>query len=355
MTTPRELCHAALRMEETERVPVFLDMEGIARRALGVSFEDFCRDGELAARAYIAMNELIGDDMIRPYFDVAVESDGFGQPTVYAADEAPHADRNWQLIQSPDDYYKIEPFDVEEAERIKQTLRMVDVLVAEVGDRISLNGEPMDPMVTLGNMRGMEALLMDCVLHKEAVKHALRIVTDIEIAYAQALVKHGCDVLTNCWDYGNPSIMSEKLWREVVADDYRRFYKGMKETGAYVVAHMCDPHPYVDLGFEIGYFDAIQNWGMPKGCADWAEFKEKYGSKVCIAGGWSPVRLTEIDAAQVKKESKELIRILGKGGGLILGPGCEYPYSGPIINCKAMVDAAAEMAAEAKGQSEAMR
>ena len=40
--------------------------------------------------------------------------------------------RSWQLIQSIDDYYKIEPFDVEEAERIGQTLRMVDVLVAEV-------------------------------------------------------------------------------------------------------------------------------------------------------------------------------------------------------------------------------
>jgi uroporphyrinogen decarboxylase len=196
---------------------------------------------------------------------------------------------------------------------------------------------------------------MDCVLHPEAVKHALKIVTDIEIAYAQALVRHGCDVLTNCWDYGNPSIMSEKLWRAVVGDDYRRFYKAMKETGVYVIAHMCDPHPYIDLGFEIGYFDAIQSWGMPKGCADWAEFKQKYGSRVCIAGGWSPVRLTEINAAQVKEESKELIRVLGKGGGLILGPGCEYPYSGPIINCKAMVDAAAEMAAGTTGQSEATR
>jgi uroporphyrinogen decarboxylase len=342
MATPKELCHAALRMEETERIPVFIDIEGLARKATGISHAQFCQDGELAARALIDMNHLVGDDMIRPYFDVCIESDGFGMPTVYPDDEAAYADRTRHIITSPDDYHKLERYDVEEAPRIKQVLRMVDILVEEVGDTVSLNGEPMDPMVTLGNMRGMEALLMDSVKYPDDVRAALEVVTDVEIDYSRALVAHGCDVLTNCWDYGNPSIISEKLWMSVVAPSFRRLYAAIKETGVPLIAHMCDPHPYVDMGFEIGYFDALQTWGMPKGCADWAEFKAKYGSRVCIAGGWSPVRLTEIGFEQVKAETKELLDVLAPGGGLIIGPGCEYPYDGPIANARAIVEAAAE-------------
>lgn len=43
--TPKERVHAAYRFEEVDRVPVFTRHEAIARRALGISLEEWARDG----------------------------------------------------------------------------------------------------------------------------------------------------------------------------------------------------------------------------------------------------------------------------------------------------------------------
>ena len=37
-----------------------------------------------------------------------------------------------------------------------------------------------------------------------------------------------------------------------------------------------------------------------------------------------------------------MIESLGKGGGFVLGPTCEFPSHGPIANAKALMDAAVE-------------
>lgn len=343
--TPKERMHAAMRFEEVDRVPVFTRHEAIARRALGISLEEWARDGEVSAKAQIAMTDLIGDDCIMAYIDSCVESDGYGQRTIFQRDEMPYSDATHFVIETVDDYYALEPYDIEAAPRIVETLKKVDVLVAERGETHSLVGEPYEPFVTLANLRGMERLLADCIKHPEAVKHALGVVTDVAIAYMRALVAHGCDVINICWDYGNPSIMSAKMWMDLEGDCMRRLYQATRDTGVWVSTHMCDSRPYIELALEIGNTDTIQNWAMPKGCADWAEFKEKYGRIWSITGGWNPVELNALSEEEVKAKSKDLIRVLGKGGGFVLSLACEFPYNGPIINGKAMVDASKEMAA----------
>lgn len=350
--TPKERVHAAYRFEETDRCPVSTRHEALARRALGITLEEWARDGELSGKAQVAMTKIVGDDLLMAYIDTGVEADGFGQRTVFFEEEAPYAESTSFVISSPDDYYALEPYEVAAAPRIIETLKKVDVMVAELGETHAITGEPMEPFVTLGNLRGLDGVLMDCIRHPEAVKHGLEIVTDVEIAYTKLLVEHGCDVINVCWDYGNVAIMSEPMWMDLQGDCMKRFYQAIKDTGVWVSTHMCDSKPYVDAVPLIGNTDTIQNWAMPKGCSGWPEFKEKYGEQFSFTGGWNPVRIDKLNYDEVYEESKQLIRMLdnngdGTGGGYVLSTSCEYPYNGPIINAIAMVDAAKDMAAGA--------
>lgn len=125
----------------------------------------------------------------------------------------------------------------------------------------------------------------------------------------------------------------------------RRLHRAIREKGCYLLIHDCDPNPYVDASFEVGDFDAFCLWSLPKniGLSNWREFKEKYGH-VCLNGVWEPRVLgVEYNYDQVRETSKQMIRDLGPTG-FILGPGCEFPANGAIINARAMVDASKEMA-----------
>ncbi len=345
MMTSKERMEAAFQCREVDRVPVFCEQGGINRRALGISYYDMVTNGELNARTDLAWHDLIGDDGVGVYFDTCVLAEGFGQKLIYMNDEPPYPDPSQYMLKSVDDYEKLERFDVLSIPRFQEQLKGTDIVVDKAGDDILVRSISVEPFVTLGEMRGMQQLLMDCVRYPEEVRAALEIVTDMEIDYCRALIDHGTRWIMLCHDYGNASIMSEKLWLDLELDCMRRLHRAIREKGCYLLIHDCDPNPYVDASFEVGDFDAFCLWSLPKniGLSNWREFKEKYGH-VCLNGVWEPRVLgVEYNYDQVRETSKQMIRDLGPTG-FILGPGCEFPANGAIINARAMVDASKEMA-----------
>jgi uroporphyrinogen decarboxylase len=341
MTTPKERVDAAFALSTADRVPVWNKAIGLCRRIVGIGYGEFLQNADIAARCYLAWNDLIGDDMLMAYLDVAVEAEGFGQKTLFFDDEASVSDPNDRLIRTPDDYAKLERYDVEAVPRIKETLRLAEILAQERGETHHIIGTPMEPLVTLGNMRGMTELLMDCVRHRDEVDYALDVVTDVEIAYAKALIDHGVTVIQFCPDYNNPSVMGEKMIREIEGKYLSRFLAEVGGRGAKVIIHNCSSSPYVDLAFEFGEFDAFLLSSLPKGCASWQEFKETYGRRVAICGHLDPTPLgTKWTYDETMAVCRTHIEELGAGGGFILTPGCEFPANGSMQNAKAMVDSA---------------
>jgi len=341
--TSRQRIDAVLRGETPDRVPVFTAGHGVTRHMLGVSYGEMVQSVHLMASCMLAWQDLIGDDRLMAYFDMMVEAAGFGQGMVFQEEQPAYSDKDDLLIKTPDDYLKLERYDVEQAERIRMTLDVAEILFDKRGDTVPVAAIVAEPMVVLGLLRGMEALLMDCIRHPEEVKQGLEVVTDVVIDYSRALVKRGVSVIVNCHDYGNRSIMSEKLWMSLQGDCLRRMNRAIKDTGATLIIHNCDAAPYIDAAFdEIGGVDVYQAAALPSSCADWSEYKSKYGSQAVLFGTWWPPELASVDAAEVRARSKTMIQDLGQGGGFILGPTCEFPSHGPIANAKALVDAAVE-------------
>lgn len=344
MMTSKERVEAAFAFGEVDRVPVWTHITGLSRRALGVTYSDYELDPEVAARCQIAWNDLMDDDFVYCFLDVAAEAAGFGQKMLYPRDEAANPDPSDYLIKSPDDYHKLVPYDVYAAPRVSETVRVAEIVNSEKGDTRALLSTPLEPLVTLGLMRGVTDLLMDCVRYPDDVRAGLDIVTDMSIEYTRALVKAGVSVIQYAHDYGNRAMMGPKMWLDLERDHLRRYQAAVQEMGARLFCHNCDKVPYVDEAFDdVGYLDAIMVWSLPQGCANWSEFKDRYGSRKAIMGCIEPVHFgTELNYHQAKAEALEQLKTFASGGGYILSTACEFPANGSMHNAKAMVDACKE-------------
>jgi uroporphyrinogen decarboxylase len=74
---------------------------------------------------------------------------------------------------------------------------------------------------------------------------------------------------------------------------------------------------------------------------DPAELKRRFGDRLCFEGGVSvQTTLPFGTPGDVRAEVEELIRVLGKGGGYILGPSHAIQAGTPPENVVAMYDAA---------------
>lgn len=342
MMTSLERVEAAFQLKEPDRVPVQLRLLGGRRRVTGVYYSDLVQNGELAAKCALETQELLEDDLLYAMLDMSVEPEGFGQKMIYMKDEVPYPDPNNLIIKSPDDYHKLERFDVKKANRCRELIKMADILANEKGSTHPITSLVAEPLVVLGHMRGMEALLKDCIKYPAAVKIGVEIVTDVIIDLSKALIDVGVKYLTLCHDYGNGSIMREDLFLEIEKEALGRWHKVIKETDTKLNIHNCGNPPYIDAAFSIGEFDCYQLCYLPKNCTSWIEFKEKYGKNVCILGPLNPTRSGLISPIELKADCKRYIEELGKGGGYILGPGCEFPANASMLNYKAVVDAAKE-------------
>jgi len=343
MMTSKERMEAAFKCEEVDRVPVFCEQGGINRRALGITYQEMVTDGEKCAATDLAWHDLIGDDGVGVYFDTCVLAESYGQPLIYLKDEPPYPDPERYILTSPDGYHQLEPIDLMEAPRFREQIKGIEMIAELAGDEVLPRTLSIEPFVTLGEMRGMQQLLVDCVRHPEDVRSGLEAVTDMEIEFCRKVIDAGVRWIMLCHDYGNSSLMSQKMWMDLEGDCLKRLHRAIREKGCYLLVHDCDPNPYVDAAYELGDFDAFCLWSLPKDMSDWREFKAKYGH-VCLNGVWEPTPLgTQRTYDQVVAESKQMIADLGPTG-FILGPGCEFPQNGSILNAVAMVDASKEAA-----------
>jgi len=109
----------------------------------------------------------------------------------------------------------------------------------------------------------------------------------------------------------------------------------------------------IELGYTTSSFcegiwdERLEYWlEIPKGKAilrfertDMVKAKEVLGGHHCITGGVPPTILEAGTPSEVEEYCKKLIKVCGKGGGFILGPGSSIDCAKPE-NLKAMVDAA---------------
>lgn len=189
-------------------------------------------------------------------------------------------------------------------------------------------------------LRGMENLLMDMILNPKFVDEMLDAITDYNLRIIDIATEYKIDGFHFGDDWGQQQglIMGPKHWRRFIKPRMARMYERVISKGLIVSQHSCgDIHEIfpdlIDIGLNI--YQTFQ----PE-IYDLRKVKSEYGKHLTFWGGISTQRLLPFASPdEVRRVTRETIRIMGEDGGYIAAPTHAIPGDVPPENVVAMIEA----------------
>lgn len=331
--SPAALVEAALRHEETDRIPynvMFSPPAAAALRAyVGVADEDEwaapclylfgCRDKPLYASPAV-----YGPTITDQWGVVWATSDlDRGYPVTHPLRGA--ADLRQYAWPDPLDRRRWEGV-AEDAARHPDRFRVA--VVGDLWERAHF-------------LCGLDQLLADLQERPAFVGELLDRIADYVVVTLRGLVRHKPDAIFVSDDYGlqRSLMMRPAVWREVVRPRLARILEEGRRHGCRSMLHSCGHvteivPDLIELGLDI--LHPIQPEAM-----DISLLKREFGGHITFCGGISTQGLLPRGTPeQVRKEVVRLAAEMGRGGGYILEPGITLQADVPPANTAALIEAA---------------
>ena len=344
----RERVRLALQHQETDRVPIAMVCSGVnppARRQLeaylqrerGLSVQRYL-DGLLDVRnvapAYIGPPLAPGEDI----WGVRRQAVSYGEGSY---DEIAH----YPLAEAPNpgglDKHRWPSTDWFDYSVLPERIRAANA-----------DGEHC-LMVANGNlfesswyMRGFERMFMDFALNPELAHAILARVTDFYVEHFRRMLAAAdgwVDLAFTADDIGGQRgpLLAPAMWREFLMPYHTRLNRAIHEFGVKVIYHSDGAVMWAMDGLiEIGV-DVLQALQFSARGMDARELKTRWGERLCFEGGVSVQTTLPFGSVEdVRRETEERVRLLGQGGGYILGPSHAIQAGTPPENIVAMFDTA---------------
>ena len=196
-------------------------------------------------------------------------------------------------------------------------------------------------------MRGFERFFADFYLNPELAHAILRRVTDFFKAFFQRVLSAApgeIDLIQTGDDVGQQQglLMSLDMWERFLKPYHAELNEAIHSLGAKVVYHSDGAIMKVVPGLIDVGVDCLQALQFSAAGMDPVVLKEKYGARLCFEGGVSVQTTLPFGTVEtVVREVQDLVRVLGKEGGYILGPSHAIQAGTPPENIVAMFDTAA--------------
>jgi uroporphyrinogen decarboxylase len=333
-----ERCRKAIRIEEPDRVPVIPLIISHAAKMCGVPFCDYNRHPKLIVECQVAAWRRYGYDGIHVTTDNWILPEALGVPVQFHPDLPPTG--LTRPLAATKDLSMLPPVAgaktacrmplLPEATRYARDLLDDSCFIKTNFDQ--------GPFSLASAVRGIENLMLDLRDDEQFVFDLLEICTDMVFELGLAVGEAGAHAVT----FGDAvaGLVSRK--------DYIRFAYPFEKSvigrlharlDVPVFLHICGKTSHIVDYMAATGADCLeldfQN--------DFAAMKREVGAKTCLEGNLDPTGvLLSGNPEVVYRESVELIRAAGTGGGFILSPGCEVPRDTPAENIEAMVRAAAD-------------
>jgi MtaA/CmuA family methyltransferase len=319
-----ERFRAALRLEPTDRVPVFLMGGAWAAKLSGLPRERLLRDPVALAEAQRHAHGLVGQDALLAYFDPVFIPEAYGcelrllesGPLVTAVP------LSTAMSRSPG---------VDEG-RLPVILAATEMLARYGAGRVSVGTLVEGPLTTLSRVAGTEAVLRMTVRETATLEAGLDSITTVLSRFTQAAGRAGADFLVVADPVGSTQMISPSTYRRLAFPALRRL---IHETPVPVVLHVCgDTSLILDLMAETGAAAVSLDQ-----CMDLRVARGRVGETCALAGNVDPLTLLTGSPDDVACETAEVIAAGGRRGHIVM-PGCGVPPGAPVENVVAMVEAA---------------
>lgn len=220
-------------------------------------------------------------------------------------------------------------------------------------ERIQVGG-PYCLMASNGNifesswfLRGFEQIFLDMALQPEIAHAIFTKVTDFYVAHFSKILEAAngeIDLVFTADDIGHQEglLMSAAMWEEQLKPFHQRLNQVIHNYGAKVIYHSCGAvmelvPGLIDMGVDILQPLQFNARGM-----DPVLIKELHGDRLAFEGGVNVQKTLLGSQQEVRQEVEDLVRILGRGGGYILGPSHIIQLGTPPENILTMFETALE-------------
>jgi uroporphyrinogen decarboxylase len=346
----RERVRLALEHRPTDRVPISLICAGINQPVRDATDELLRRTRDISLEDYLApLNDVqvVGPPYVGP--PLPTNTDIWGvrrRPVSYGPGAYMEIDHYPLAAASLDD---LAGYPWPRAEWYDYSA--LPDLLAAADERqehalIVFNGNPFE---TSWYMRGFERMMADLALEPDFARELLGRVTDFHVEYFRGVLAAGrgrIDLVFTADDIAGQEglLVSPAMWEEFIKPCHVRLNRIVHEFGAKVVYHsdgavQTAVPGLIDMGIDVLQALQFDARGM-----DPADLKGRFGDRLCFCGGVSVQRTLPFGIEEdVRREVRSHIRILGAGGGYILGPSHAIQAGTPPQNVLALFDEASRM------------
>jgi uroporphyrinogen decarboxylase len=195
-------------------------------------------------------------------------------------------------------------------------------------------------------MRGFEQALMDFYDNPELIVAILERTADFYCTYFRQILQAAegrIDLAFTADDIGgqNGLLMSLATWEQFIQPFHRQLNRVIHDFGVKVIYHTDGAVMKAVPGLMEMGIDVLQALQFSAKGMDARLLKEKYGDRLCFEGGISVQTTLPFGSVEdVRQETLDLMTVLGKDGGYILGPSHAIQAGTPPENIYAMFEAA---------------
>ena len=344
----RERVRLALEHQATDRIPIAMVCSGINQPAYAALESYLQRDRGISVGEYL--KPLIDIKSVAPdYVGPKIES-GFDiwgvrrKPVSYG--EGSYSEIDFYPLHDVENVDDLNRHTFPSTEWFDYSVMPERIAAAQADGEYCL-------MIANGNvfesawyMRGFEQMLMDLVLNQDLAYEIMKRVTDFYAEHFKNIFSaagDGVDLAFTADDIGDQRglLVPIEIWEELIKPHHVRQNKVIHKFGVKVIYHsdgcvMDAVGGLVDMGIDV-----LQALQFSAGRMNPAELKGNYGDKLCFEGGVSVQTTLPFGTPEdTRREVKELISVLGKDGGYILGPSHAIQAGTPPENIVAMFDTA---------------
>lgn len=292
----------------------------------GAYFPDVHLDGEKMARLAAGAYDILGYDVIMPYFSVQAEAAALGcnvdwgdRINMPVERKHPWADPEQVSI----------PLDFLNQPSTRAVLDAIRILHAKYGDRVAVVGKVMGPWTLAYHTHGLQDFLIETIDDPARVRRFLDRLKEITILFGTAQIQAGADALCIA-DHATGDLVSPRTYRDFLLPFHREL---TQRLGCPTILHICgNTFDRLDdictSGFDAFHFDSK---------VDARKAVKRVNGRISLLGN---VNNPDILLKGTPEAVAEQTRYALEAGVNMVGPECAVPLETPLDNLKAITRAA---------------
>ncbi len=198
------------------------------------------------------------------------------------------------------------------------------------------------PFSTLGLIYGIEELMVGMIAQPELVADNVKFFIDHQIAFGQAQLEAGADLLWVGDCCASSMFCSVDRCAEFALDAAAEVAAALNKSGGLLIYHTGDTSlPYLAKQVQL----PVHAVNVGEGCCV-ADVKRALDPKVCLMGNFDPILLRDGSPDEVAEAAEKMVRENLPGGRYIFNTGEGVMCNSPPANVAAMLNAAKRTAKE---------